>query len=253
MAAGSGTDASSGAGSDPGTRTGLELARLGALVAQQGASGHNSREGILRLVEAHGAPVLVEELAEVTGLHHNTVRSHLDVLLSEGRVERTRMHTGGRGRPPWQYEAVTAGRLSDLGRDLAEVLGQPEAEGSAAELVKAWASVAERGPAATPDESVTSAAGALTELGFDASVAETGDAIVLHRCPYAALVREDPGVCRLHSAMVQRLFDRDGQGVGVARVEVWPRPDACVVRLRRPDVRPYAVIEPSDGLAGQPG
>jgi len=133
----------------------LELARLGALAAQHRQAGHDSREGILRLVEAHGAPVLVEQLAEVTGLHHNTVRSHLDVLMTEGRVNRTRVRTGGRGRPPWQYEAVTAGRLSDVGRELAALLGQPGAEGSAADVVAAWASVADRDePAASPDEAV---------------------------------------------------------------------------------------------------
>lgn len=247
MAARSGVGAGAvGGDSAPGTRAGLELARLGALAAQHRQAGHDSREGILRLVEAHGAPVLVEQLAEVTELHHNTVRSHLDVLMTEGRVNRTRVRTGGRGRPPWQYEAVTAGRLSDVGRELAALLGQPGAEGSAADVVAAWASVADRDePAASPDEAVAGAAKTMTELGFDAVVSETGDAMVLRRCPFAALVREDPGVCRLHAAMVQRLFDRGGQDIAVERVEVWPRPDSCVIRLQRGDVRPFAVIEAS--------
>ena len=48
-----------------------------------------SRSRIQAVVEAAPQPLTVEAIAEATGLHANTVRSHLDILLEEGRVVET--------------------------------------------------------------------------------------------------------------------------------------------------------------------
>lgn len=74
------------------------------------------------LVE-HIDPVTAADLAAELALHHNTVREHLDSLVEQGRARRRAGRRGGRGRPPWTYEAAPSG----LGAGAAPYLGLAEA------------------------------------------------------------------------------------------------------------------------------
>src|SRR5690606_13027187 len=55
-----------------------------------------SRGHVLDVLRAAPEGAGVREIAEQTGLHSNTARFHLDILVKEGLAERG---TGGRGRP----------------------------------------------------------------------------------------------------------------------------------------------------------
>ena len=76
-----------------------------SLVARAGLSA--ARRRVLRAVQESASPVSAAELAQDLGLHHNTVREHLESLVKQGMVSMTPVSTGRRGRPTLRYQ-VTA-------------------------------------------------------------------------------------------------------------------------------------------------
>jgi predicted ArsR family transcriptional regulator len=65
-----------------------------------------SRVAVLETLRESGGPLGVRELAERMGLHTNTVRKHLDLLVANGFVTRLRDEATRRGRPRFVYAAV---------------------------------------------------------------------------------------------------------------------------------------------------
>jgi len=63
---------------------------------------------VLRAVQESASPVSAAELAQDLGLHHNTVREHLESLVKQGMVSMTPVSTGRRGRPTLRYQAAAA-------------------------------------------------------------------------------------------------------------------------------------------------
>ena len=212
-------------------------------------SHSEARARVLSAVEEAPAPVTVEELRVITGLHPNTLRGHLDVLLASGEVTRTVAESEGRGRPKWIYTAARKAAspfqfLAEALTSLLERSADPQIAESAAE---SWAHAIPDLPVAdSPDEAVAEAVDALNRLGFTAEASPVGDSIAVTNCPYAALVDEHPVICDIHAAMVGRLLVQTGQPVSVESLELWTRPDMCVARLRRPDLTPTRTIAIDD-------
>lgn len=208
-----------------------------------------SRARILLAVENAADPMTVEDIADRTGLHANTVRAHLDVLMAAGSISRTAADAHGRGRPRWLYRAASP--VSSPFQVLAEALSMqltqvadPALAGRAADQ---WAQALPDLPrAATPDEAVAEATDALNGLGFTAVANPRGDAITLTDCPYAELVDANPIICDIHAALVARLLTQTGQPVTVESVVVWTRPGMCAAHLRRPDLVPARIITADD-------
>ena len=63
----------------------------------------DSAASILEMLRGQPEPLTLAALARLIGLHNNTVREHLDVLVRRGLVARQRAEPGGRGRPAWLY------------------------------------------------------------------------------------------------------------------------------------------------------
>lgn len=236
---------------------------LGALGRATGADGPgddgvpSSREAIFALVEGSSEPLTIEQICQASGLHANTVRTHLEVLHAAGRVQREPGSPKGRGRPPWLYsvthdERSPRARLAESLLDQLDAAVDPELARAAAER---WAATL-RGdaephtPAADPDDAVQRVAAELEHLGFDARVDGIGDRIELRACPYAALVADRPAICDIHAALLEELLDHSGQPVGLRSLDVWTRPGVCVAHLTRPDLRPARSISGS-GVVGQ--
>jgi predicted ArsR family transcriptional regulator len=57
------------------------------------------REDVLRLLDESDEPQTVAALADRLGTHPNTVRLHLEKLVTEGQVEKTTDGRGSPGRP----------------------------------------------------------------------------------------------------------------------------------------------------------
>src|SRR5690606_37064914 len=103
----------------------------------------STREMLLRMVEAQGAPVSTAALATASGLHENTVRGHLDHLRADGYVRRTATAVAGRGRPAWLWEAHVADAAAPyatLAAVLAETLARAtgDAVAEAREAGRRW-------------------------------------------------------------------------------------------------------------------
>lgn len=224
------------------------LVRLGNQPAPGGDdTGSPTRDEIRSVIAAASGPVTMEQICTSAGLHPNTVRPHLEVLLALGAIARERGPRRGRGRPPWLYrstETPQEAERSSQARSLRDQLADVEDGDLADEAARRWASLSgERDRSADSiDAAVEQAADALSRIGFAVSVAPTMDRIDLMQCPYADLVADRPIICDIHAALVQRLLDGSGQPVELDRLEVWSRPGVCTAHLARNDYQPQRTI-----------
>ncbi|CAB4965654.1 unannotated protein [freshwater metagenome] len=207
-----------------------------------------SRATILRLIEESGTPLNVFDLTERTGLHANTVRGHLDVLLSTNVISRQPERATSRGRPRWLYG--TAAAQPSPYQQLAEVLATELSrigDDAATRVGDLWANLLPPLTAAqTPDEAVQEAAAALDQLGFSTSVNPAGDTITVTNCPYEALVADNPVICDIHASLVARVLAQIGQPVTLDSMDVWARPGLCQAHLLRSDLIPTRTIRAAD-------
>ena len=209
----------------------------------------DSRDRVLAVVKKAPTPLTIDEIAAATGLHVNTVRGHLDVLIAAESITREQPQVRGRGRPRWLYRPATPGPTpyQRLAEALSMELSHIQDPTLALATAERWAhSLPDLPAAATPDEAVLEAADALNRLGFEAEISPVGDAISVRQCPYAALVAENPVICDIHAALIDSLLEQTGQPVRLKTLQVWTRPDMCVATLMRPDLEPERVINALD-------
>ena len=81
------------------------------------------RQAVLQVIREASGPLAVADIAERVGLHVNTVRGHLELLVHLGVVSRETERRGGRGRPRVLYElAPDEPRQQDAYKTLAAAL-----------------------------------------------------------------------------------------------------------------------------------
>lgn len=176
--------------------------------ARRGADGRrysSSREQILREVELRG-PLALSDVVAATGLHENTVREHLERLRSDGRLRRHRAEAQGRGRPGWRWEAARADDVSPyaglalaLAESLASAADDPAEQARAAGI--RWGSEIAQQRTDAERDARAFVVKLMREQGF--APHDTGDDIVLHRCPLlAAAARRTDVVCSVHEGMI---------------------------------------------------
>jgi len=211
----------------------------------------SSRAQLLATLQATDAEFSIEDLSHETGLHVNTVRAHLDVLVAGGHIERIHGAPKGRGRPPFAFRAVGGFRspFDDLARTLTDALefaNQPELARTTAEL---WAKKLGPLPSAdTPDEAVDHAVESLQKVGFSAEASTLGESITIGTCPYASLIADHPVICDIHTELLATVLHASKQGVEVEAMDVWVKPTLCRARLIRPDMSPARsiTVSPAD-------
>ncbi len=206
------------------------------------------RRAVLEALRAAGEPLGVAELAERLALHPNTVRFHLDALVSEGAVERAVEQPSGPGRPRTVY-AVRPGM--DRGgerryRLLAQILLSrlaaegPAAETAAVEAGQIWGRhlVEPLPPFHRPSapEAVDRLTAMLADLGFDPDPADatTGppSQVRLRHCPFLELAEEYGSiVCPLHLGLMQGALTELRAPVAAGVLEPFAEPDACLAHL----------------------
>ncbi|MDP4015488.1 MAG: hypothetical protein U0990_10285 [Candidatus Nanopelagicales bacterium] len=232
---------------NPAEKIAKGLSRLGQLATPKSPPPEElgSRERVLSLVRSSPGPVSVSDLRTATGLHANTIREHLDVLLEDDAIRRELGPTAGRGRPPWLYSAgATETRLEALADALTRRLAATDGQRVADKAAEHWADVVRPATAASdPDAAVAAAADVLNRLGFRASANAVGDRIYITRCPHAHLVARQPAICDIHASLVRDLLASSGQPVGVKRLDVWARHSVCLIHLQRADIGPARSIE----------
>ncbi|WP_328705036.1 helix-turn-helix transcriptional regulator [Actinomyces faecalis] len=217
---------------------------------------------VLETVETAHRPLRAAEVAQRLGLHHNTVREHLDSLVSAGFVSATAQPTGRRGRPALAYAAVAPdpGEVLDsylaLLDAVAQTLGEgEEAERLAVEIGRRWAhettledGAVSEGPSDTtraqddlplpaPDQAVQTLLPGLTRMGFAPELVE--DKVVLRACPLVTGSRVPHDlVCLMHEGFLNEALpacedDDAHQPGGRRRLTVTPLlPDGCHLSWR---------------------
>jgi predicted ArsR family transcriptional regulator len=196
-----------------------------------------------RLVEA-GRPVAADEMAELTGLHVNTARFHLDRLVEQGRAERQTEERATPGRPRIQYVARAAASDSPssyrlLARMLVGLVTTLDPEGAAAvDAGRAW------GRHLVPPVPPTARVDALEALRrLDALMDEVGFApettigpepeVRLHHCPFLEVAQESPEVvCALHRGLMEGALDALGAPVRLGDLQPFDTPQSCLARLQ---------------------
>jgi len=195
---------------------------------------------------ADTGPRDARELARRVGLHVNTIRVHLNVLVDAGLVESETLRPQGRGRPPIVYRTtVEAGdEGSRRYRLLAEMLTALVARfgPDAAELEaigESWGRYfVEAPPSArlSDGEAVARLIDVLAEVGFEPRLARDrkGRKIVMRPCPFLELARSHQDVvCPIHLGLIRGALAQLGATTRATALEPFVRPDVCVARLAR--------------------
>jgi predicted ArsR family transcriptional regulator len=202
------------------------------------------REDVLRALRAAGGPLSITELAQRLDVHPNTVRFHLDALISAGRVQRDEAEHARPGRPPQLFRAVAG---MDPGgprryRLLADILvgalaAQPGAAAAATAAGRSWGDHAARTKGAPRKGRVIKGlTELLAEIGFSPEPRRTAGAAIreigLRNCPFLELAHAHAEVvCPLHLGLMQGALSAWGAPVTVESLTPFAEPDRCVARL----------------------
>lgn len=215
----------------------------------------SSRLDLLDLLREDGVAT-VGALAARTGLHENTVRTHLDRLVAAGAALREPEVRTVRGRPRTVYRAVVdpdgeardpgpARRLDEaaaragLTRLLLDAYGaaEPDVAGAAEAAGGRMLATLPGAPpsAATPrgqDAQRRTLAAHLDRLGFDPVPDDDGTTVRLRRCPFLDLARARPEVvCGVHLGLARAVLDKVGGPVRAERLVPFAGPHHCDLHL----------------------
>lgn len=202
-----------------------------------------ARRSVIDLIQAQGSPILLSTLVELSGLHENTLRGHLEELEKAGLVTREKASARGRGRPAWLWRimppeaAEYAGLATALARTLRRTSAHPLHD--AIEAGQAWGEelAATRSLPTGSLQTPTGQLQALLEcLGFapQGSVdARTDSAdFRLTRCPLLNVAREEPEItCHVHQGLVAGALQHYGALDPEARLLPFSEPGACRLRV----------------------
>ena len=169
------------------------------------------------------------QLAEMTGLHANTVRSHLEVLEGAGLVSRRPAPSGARGRPRIVYSRTGRGDGSSmLARILLARIARDKHPQAAAESAgRAWVDALPEHRPASVEELVA----LFDEMGFTPEDAG-GGCIRFHQCPFHAMLETEHAelACAIHLGMLRGAVARMG-GAERVRLEPLVEPSTCLGRV----------------------
>jgi predicted ArsR family transcriptional regulator len=214
------------------------------------ALGDNTRYAIYLELARSPLPLATAEIADMLGLHVNTVRPHLERMREVGLLE---VHTEGRGtvgRPQHRYslaaDAPSLGLEPSPYPTMARMLlhaaheaGLDRSELAEAGRVQGQAD-AHQWPAGTAclDALIVEQA----KLGFDPAVVEEelGATMAFAHCPFRELAEAHPDlVCGLHCGLVEGFVDAIG-GARVTQFHSLLARNPCQVEL---------AVEPVGGSA----
>jgi predicted ArsR family transcriptional regulator len=205
-----------------------------------------SRQRILELLRAAPDGLGVQELAERTGLHGNTVRFHLERLVSDGVAHRRVEERNEPGRPRLSF---TATPRPDPARDsrnyqfLAEILasyvagtaGQPAA--AAVEAGRTWGRYLTERPApyqrVSEEEAVSRLLRILDDIGFAPELAaDDPRTIRIPHCPFREVAETHREViCSIHLGLMRGALDEMGAPVTADRLIPFVEPSLCLAHL----------------------
>jgi predicted ArsR family transcriptional regulator len=197
------------------------------------------------------------ELAGRIGLHPNTIRFHLGVLLDAGLVASRAAERASPGRPRILYalRPEAAAAEHDEYRLLATILAGTVAHGDdgateAERAGRAWGRYLVRSPSPleqlTNEEATREVVELLDQQGF---APERGESeIRMRRCPFHELAETQPDiVCAVHRGLISGALEELGSELEVDALDVFVQPDLCIARLGAPGPDRVTRGEPRGG------
>jgi len=230
-----------------------------------------ARARILDVLIDQPEPCTVAALSELIRQHPNTIREHLDILIYDRLVMRTRADVQGRGRPAWLYSAAPdagsepgsreyAALASALAGQIARTSRHPHAD--AIEAGHMWGRDLVRQSRTTTDQSSETGANEtvskkgtaprsvsassdvvarrevidlLEELGFAPSADTRARVVKLHRCPLLEAAHQQPDVvCGVHLGIVRGALEElgnDPERTESTALQPFSEPGACRLDL----------------------
>ena len=230
-----------------------------------------ARARILDVLIDQPEPCTVAALSELIRQHPNTIREHLDTLLYDRLVVRTRADVLGPGRPAWLYsaapdagsepgsreyaalasalaaqisrtsrhphaDAIEAGRM--WGRDLvrqSRTTSDPSSETGADETVSKKGTAPRSASASHGVVARREVIDLLVELGFAPSADARARVVKLHRCPLLEAAHQQPDVvCGVHLGIVRGALDElgnDPERTESTTLQPFSEPGACRLDL----------------------
>jgi predicted ArsR family transcriptional regulator len=174
----------------------------------------------------------LEELSEHTGLHENTVREHIGVLVDEGILRSEVHHRGTRGRPRAIFFAVDADDDSPVAQRRVDDAIQ---RGDLLRRVVAM-------DAGDLDDTALHQLDALYEhldgVGLGPEIDERQLTVDLKPCRFHALMDSQPeAICQVHETLIRDVLRRAGGPIEVDRLHPLVTPHDCRLHLRLSDSR----------------
>jgi predicted ArsR family transcriptional regulator len=212
-------------------------------VTTNGESAGRRRQ-VLRVLRASPDPMSIVAIADVLGVHPNTVRFHLDSLAGDGQVEQVEPGRKGPGRPPLMFRAV---RQMDRGgtrhyRLLAEILtaafaAERDPRAKALAAGRAWGRKLDSLPAdaTSAEDAIDHLIDVLDDLGFAPERRATNgeEQVGLRHCPFLELAENRTSVvCPVHLGLMQGALETWGAPVAVERLDAFVEPDLCLAHLK---------------------
>jgi predicted ArsR family transcriptional regulator len=198
---------------------------------------------VLGHLQGEAGPITLAALSEVTGLHANTLRDHLDALERAGLVHREQEQPHGPGRPRTLYEAVAdsapghdeyAGLAAALAGTIHRTSADPRRDAALAgeewghDLAAARERPARPGSAGARRAVVSM----LDEIGFAPEADRAGSVVLLTRCPLLDTARRYPDVvCAVHLGIVRGALEEYGADPAPAELFPFSDPGACRLHL----------------------
>ncbi|OBK27103.1 transcriptional regulator [Mycobacterium asiaticum] len=214
-------------------------------IVRPAAEQSGRRQEVLRVLNAANGPMTITAIADVLGVHPNTVRFHLNTLIGDGQVEHAEPDRKLPGRPPLLFR--TTRQMDPRGPRryllLAEILAtslaaerNPRAKARAAG--RAWGlglpSPPGRGKATSVKKSVDRLIDVLDEFGFAPERRNSSgeQQIGLRHCPFLELAESRSDViCPIHLGLMQGVLEGGGAPITVDRLDPFVEPDLCLAHL----------------------
>ncbi|MEV0769539.1 helix-turn-helix transcriptional regulator [Nocardia salmonicida] len=204
--------------------------------------GGGRRGEVLAVLRASPVALSIVELAARLDVHPNTVRFHLEALVTAGQAERVESPRIGPGRPPQVFRAHPG--MDPAGprnyRLLADILtaqfaAEPDPAARAVRAGQAWGkdlAASTTAPAATAEQAVDDMVRMLDDLGFEPDTDDARTRIRLRHCPFLDLAASHATVvCPLHLGLMQGVLQGRSAPVTVDRLEPFAAPDLCLAHL----------------------
>lgn len=214
--------------------------------APEGRALGESRSRVLETLQNSATSLGVGEVAAKVGLHPNTTRFHLDGLVEQGLIERTREGRDTPGRPRSLYRAVPGGPRAGQRsyRLLAQILtsylagASRQPEKAALRAGEEWGRYLAERPAPFRRYDASAAnrqlVEALDDIGFAPEPVTVGRRrqILLRHCPFReAAEQHREVVCSVHLGLMRGMLAELDAPLDAERLEPFVEPDLCVTHL----------------------